>query len=166
MPKGAPEESWGDRQLGGFPHPEKGKPGGRVKETQQRVSRPTGTAGPLRGSAPSTSREARSRLRMIPPPKKRPSPNPRPTPGRGGWSRGGASRGGQSQRGAARMQPPRRPPLPDPGRMPGPLQLMGPGDHPMQRLALMMAVMMLGMPPVKRVRHQCGPQRTGNKESN
>jgi hypothetical protein len=25
---------------------------------------------------------------------------------------------------------------------------MGPGDHPMQRLALMMAVMMLGMPPV------------------
>jgi hypothetical protein len=53
MPRGAPEESWGDRQPGGFPHPEKGKPGGRVKETQQRVSRPTGTAGPLRGSAPS-----------------------------------------------------------------------------------------------------------------
>ncbi len=29
----------------------------------------------------------------------------------------------------------------------GPLQLMGPGEHPMQKLALMMAVMMLGMPP-------------------
>jgi hypothetical protein len=27
------------------------------------------------------------------------------------------------------------------------LQLMGPGDHPMQKLALMMAVMMLGMSP-------------------
>jgi hypothetical protein len=51
------------------------------------------------------------------------------------------------QRGASRRQPPRRPPPPDPGRAPGPLQLMGPGDHPMQKLALMMAVMMLGMSP-------------------
>jgi hypothetical protein len=31
----------------------------------------------------------------------------------------------------------------------GPLQLMGPGDHPMQKLALMMAVMMLGMSPAQ-----------------
>jgi hypothetical protein len=44
-------------------------------------------------------------------------------------------------------QPPRRPPPPDPGRAPGPLQLIGPGDHLMQKLALMMAVMMLGMSP-------------------
>jgi hypothetical protein len=36
---------------------------------------------------------------------------------------------------------------PGPGRLPGPLQLMGPGEHPMQKLALMMAVMMLGMSP-------------------
>ncbi len=27
------------------------------------------------------------------------------------------------------------------------MQLIGPGDHPMQKLALMMAVMMLGMSP-------------------
>jgi hypothetical protein len=63
------------------------------------------------------------------------------------------------------MQPPRRPPLPDPGRMPGSLQLMGPGDHPMQRLALMMAVMMLGMPPVSGYDTSVGPgeQGTGNQ---
>jgi hypothetical protein len=53
MPGGAPEESRCDRQPGGFLHPEKGKSGGRIKGTRQRVSRPIGTAGPLRGSAPS-----------------------------------------------------------------------------------------------------------------
>ena len=32
---------------------------------------------------------------------------------------------------------PAQPPSPDPGRAMGPLQLMGPGEHPMQKLALM-----------------------------
>ncbi len=58
------------------------------------------------------------------------------------------------------MQPPRRPPPPDPGRLPGPLQLMGPGDL-MQRLALMMAVMMLGMPPVNGYHTDIGPGEQG-----
>jgi hypothetical protein len=73
---------------------------------------------------PQTSRGARPRLRIIPPPKKRPSPSPSPTPGRGSWKRGGSSRGGWGQRGAVGTRPLRRPPPPDLGRMPGPLQLM------------------------------------------
>ena len=48
---------------------------------------------------------------------------------------------------AGGRRPPYRPPSPDPGRAQGPLQLMGPGDNPMQKLALMMAVMILGMSP-------------------
>jgi hypothetical protein len=73
--------------------------------------------------------------------------------------------GGRGQRGASRRQPPHRPPSPDPGRAQGPLQLMGPGDHPMQKLALMMAVMILGMSPA----HGCsigansGSQEVGNQ---
>ncbi len=110
---------------------------------------------------PQVSRGARSRFRMVPPPKKRHSPNPPPTPGRGRWSWLGSSRGGRGQRGATRMQLPRRPHLPDPGRIPGPLQLMGPGDHPMQRLALMMAVMILGMPPVNGYITSVGPGSQG-----
>jgi hypothetical protein len=100
---------------------------------------------------PQVLRGARSRFKMVPPPKKRPSPNPSPTPGRGRWSWIRSSRGGRSQHGAIRVQLPRGPPLLDPGRIPGPLQLMGPGDHPMQRMALMMTVMMLGMPPAEMV---------------
>jgi hypothetical protein len=52
--------------------------------------------------------------------------------------------------GAVRPPPPRRQPFPDPRGMPGLLQPPGPVD-PMQRLALMMAVMVLGMPQV----HSC-----------
>jgi hypothetical protein len=144
-----------------------------ASSTQRKTSQGDGSRGPSRESRdppapqvrfgaahPQASRGARSRLRMIPPPKKRPSPNPSPTPGWGNRSRGGSGRGGRGQRGAVRMQPPRRPPLPDPGRMPGPLQLMGPGD-PMQRLALMMAVMMLGMPPVNGYHTSVGPGEQG-----
>jgi hypothetical protein len=89
----------------------------------------------------------RPRPREIPPPKKRPPSNPSPAPGRNSWNRGGSNRGRQGQGRAIRAQQPRRQPPPDPGRLPGPLQLMGPGD-PVQKLALMMEVMMLGMPPV------------------
>jgi hypothetical protein len=94
---------------------------------------------------PQAMRGARPRLRVVPPPSRRPAPSPPPAPGRGPWGWLGSIRGNRGQRGASRRQPPRRPPSPDPGRAPGPLQLMGPGDHPMQKLALMMAVMMLGM---------------------
>jgi hypothetical protein len=97
---------------------------------------------------PQVPRGARSRLKVVPPPRRRPSPSPPPAPGRGHWGWLRSIRGSRGQRGATRRQPPHRPPSPDPGRMPGPLQLMGPGDHPMQKLALMMAVMMLGMSPV------------------
>jgi hypothetical protein len=38
---------------------------------------------------------------------------------------------------------------------------MGPGDHPMQRLALMMTVMMLGMPPVNGYSTSVGPGGQG-----
>jgi hypothetical protein len=60
------------------------------------------------------------------------------------------SRGGQVRGGAVRPQQPRGQPFPDPRRIPGLLQPPGPTD-PMQRLALMMAVMVLGMPQV----HSC-----------
>jgi hypothetical protein len=59
-------------------------------------------------------------------------------------------RGGRGRGGAVRSQQPQGPPLPNPGGMPGLLQPPGPMD-PMQRLALMMAVMVLGMPQV----HSC-----------
>ncbi len=110
---------------------------------------------------PQGSRGARSRFKMVPLLKKRPSPNPSPSPRRGRWNWLGSSRGGRGQNGATRIQLPRRPPFPDPGRVPGPLQLMGPGDHPMQRLALMMAVMMLGMPPVNGCNTSVGPRGQG-----
>ncbi len=107
-------------------------------------------------SAPGPVRDAISQVkggvlprpkREIPPPKKRTPANPSPAHSRGRWSWGGSSRGRQGQGGAIRAQQPRRQPPPDPRRLPGPLQLIGPVD-PVQKLALMMAVMMLGMPPV------------------
>ncbi len=52
-------------------------------------------------------------------------------------------------------------PCPTLGEYRAPLQLMGPGDHPMQRLALMMAVMMLGMPPVNGCSTSVGPGSQG-----
>jgi hypothetical protein len=96
---------------------------------------------------PQAMRGARPRLRVVPPPRRRPAPSPPPAPGRGPWGWLGSIRGHRGQRGIGRGQSPRRPPPPDPGRAQGPLQLMGPGEHPMQKLALMMAVMMLGMSP-------------------
>ncbi len=57
---------------------------------------------------------------------------------------------GPSRGGAVRPQQMRGQPHPDPRGMPGLLQPPGPADT-MQRLALMMAVMVLGMPPV----HSC-----------
>jgi hypothetical protein len=59
-------------------------------------------------------------------------------------------RGERGRGGVVRHQQPQGPPLPNPGGMPGLLQPPGPMD-PMQRLALMMAMMVLGMPQV----HSC-----------
>jgi hypothetical protein len=143
--------------------------------TRGRVDRGSGSGGPSKGSRdppapqarfgaaqPQVSRGARPRFRVVPPPKRRPSPSPPPAPGRGRWNWLRSSKGGRGQQRAIRMQPPRRPPSPDPGRVPGPLQLMGPGDDPMQRLALMMAVMMLGMPPVSGYSASVGPGSRGS----
>jgi hypothetical protein len=74
-----------------------------------------------------------------PPPIRMPF-NPPPTQPRQG-------QGGRGRGGAARPQQPQGQPLPYPGGMPGLLQPPGPVD-PMQRLALMMAVIVLGMPQV------------------
>ncbi len=141
--------------------------------TQRKTSQRGGSRGPSREfcdlpvppaqvgvSRSQASGGARPRPRKIPPPKKKPLPDPSPAPGRNNWSRGGSGGGTHDQGGTIRMQSPRRPPLPDPGRLPGPLQLMGPGD-PMQRLALMMAVMMLGMPPVNGYHTDVGPGEQG-----
>jgi hypothetical protein len=105
---------------------------------------------------------ARLRPREIPPPKKRPPTNPSPAPGQSSWNRGGSSRGRRGQGGVIRAQPLRMQPLPDPRRLPGPLQLMGPGD-PVQKLALMMAVMILGMPPVNGYRAGMGSGAQGER---
>ncbi len=136
LSRGAPPTRGGACQGGG--------PRGPSKESRD----PPASQVRFRAAHPQVSRGARSRFKTVRPPKKRPSSDPSPTPGRGRWGWLRSSRGGRGQQGTIRRQPPRRPPSPDPGRVPGPLQLMGPGDHPMQRLALMMALMMLGMPPV------------------
>ncbi len=147
VPWGAPQDSGDDSQPRSTPHPRgtsakrrTGRPGKEARDPSTLQVRP----GAARPQAP---RGARSRLRVVPPPRRRPSPSPPPVPGRGPWDWIRSIRGSRGQRGAGRRQPPRWSPSPGPGRPPGPLQLMGPGDHPMQKLALMMAVMMLGMSP-------------------
>ncbi len=134
-----------------------GRPRGHNKESRD----PPASQVRFGAAHPQVSRGARSRFKMVPPPKKRPSPSPSPAPGRGHWGWLRSCTGSRGQQRAVRMQPPRRPPPPDPGRVAGPLQLMGPGDHPMQRLALMMAVMMLGMPPVSGCGANVGPGNPG-----
>jgi hypothetical protein len=140
LSQGAPPPRGGPARGGGS-----GRPGREARDPPAPQFR-IGTA------RPQAMRGAQPRLRVVPPPRRRPAPSPPPASGRGPWGWLGSTRGNRGQRGANRRQPPRRPPSPDPGRAPGPLQLMCPGDHPMQKLALMMAVMMLGMLPV----HGCG----------
>jgi hypothetical protein len=131
--RGAPPTRGGPARGGG-----PGRSGREVRDTPAPQIR-------IGAAHPQTMRGARPRLRVVPPPIRRPALSPPPAPGRGPWDWLRSIRGSRGQRGASRRQPPRRPPSPDLGRAPGPLQLMGPGDHPMQKLALMMAVMMLGM---------------------
>ncbi len=87
--------------------------------------------------------------RMAPPPIRMPfNPPPAPPPqGQGGRGRGGRGRGG-----AVGPQQPQGPPFLHPMGMPGLLQPPGPAD-PIQRLALMMALMVLGMPQVYSCTH-------------
>jgi hypothetical protein len=82
--------------------------------------------------------------RMMPPPIRMPFNPPPPPPPR---SQGGQGRGGQGRSGAVGPQQPQGPPFLNPMGMPGLLQPPGPVD-PIQRLALMMAIMVLGMPQV------------------
>jgi hypothetical protein len=121
--------------------------GGRQKEPNQEPRQPARTQTRFGTARPQASGRAQSGRRMMPPPRRRPSPSPPPAPGRRSWDWVRPAQRGQGQRGAGRGRPPGRPPSPGPGRAQGPLQLIGPGDNPMQKLALMMAVMILGMSP-------------------
>jgi hypothetical protein len=97
------------------------------------------------------SRQVRMLLRPkreIPPPRRRMPTNPQPVHPQ--QSRDGRSRGGRGRGGAEGPQQPGRQLLANPGGIPGLLQSPGTVD-PTQRLAVMMAVMVLGMPPV----HSC-----------
>jgi hypothetical protein len=148
IPRGAPQNPRSGPQPGGPPHPREGSFQGGGPRGPSKEARDPPTSQIRFGAVhPQVPRGAQSRLKVLPPPRRRPSPSPPPAPGRGHWGWLRSIRGSRGQRGATRRQPPRRLPSPDPGRIPGPLQLMGPGDHPMQKLALMMAVMMLGMSP-------------------
>jgi hypothetical protein len=139
--------------------------GGRPRRLSREPREPPTSQVRFGAAYPQASRRARSGLRMVPPPRRRPAPSPPPAPGRGSRNWLGPVRGGQGQRGAGGGRPPYRPPSPDPGRARGPLQLMGPGDNPMQKLALMMAVMILGMSPAQGCSIGTGPgcQRVGNQ---
>jgi len=93
---------------------------------------------PLGGIVPPPPR------RMMPPPIRMPfNPPPAPPP----RSQGGRGRGGRGRGGAVGLQQPQGPPFLYPMGMPGLLQPPGPVE-PIQRLALMMAIMVLGMPQV------------------
>jgi hypothetical protein len=93
---------------------------------------------PLGGIVPPPPR------RMMPPPIRMPFDPSTATPPR---SQSGRGRGGRGRGGAVGVQQPQGPPFLYPMGMPGLLQPPGPVD-PIQRLALMMALMVLGMPQV------------------
>jgi hypothetical protein len=96
---------------------------------------------------PQASGRTRSRLRMVPPPKRRPSPSPPPAQGQRSWDWNRQPRRGQGPRGTNGRRTPFRSPSPSPRRARSPLQMVRAGDNPMQKLAMMMAVMILGMSP-------------------
>jgi hypothetical protein len=78
-----------------------------------------------------------------PPPIRMPFSRPSAPPSS---SQVGRGRGGRGRGGTVGPQQPQGPMFPQPMGMPGLLQPPGPAD-PVQRLALMMALMVLGMPP-------------------
>jgi hypothetical protein len=121
--------------------------GGRQGEPNQGTRQPSRTQARFGNARPQVSGRTRSGLRMVPPPRRRPSPSPPPAQGRRSWDWTRPARRGQGPRGAGGRRPPYRSPSPGPGRAQSPLQLVRPGDNPMQKLAMMMAVMILGMSP-------------------
>jgi hypothetical protein len=134
----------GRRQLGA-------KNGGRapIKGPSPVWERATPDYGPVGSRRPQPPRV------IAPPPPRGAAPPPiwmpfNPPPVHPQQSQGRRGRGGRGRGGVVRHQQPPGPPPPNPGGMPGLLQPPGPMD-PMQRLALMMAVMVLGMPQV----HSC-----------
>jgi hypothetical protein len=137
--------------------------GGRPKELNKGPREPTTSQVRWGAARPQASGRVRSGLKVIPPPRRRPSPSPPPAQGRRSWDWIRSARRGQGQRGAGGGRPSYRPPSPDPGRAQGPLQLIGPGDNPMQKLALMMAVMILGMSPAHGCSIGADSRRSGVK---
>jgi len=119
----------------------------RPRRPCQEPGPPARTQTRFGNARPQASGRTRSRLRMVPPPKRRPSPSPPPAQGRRSWDWNRPPRRGQGPRGADGRRTPYRSPSPGPRRAQSPLQMVRPGDNPMQKLAMMMAVMILGMSP-------------------
>jgi hypothetical protein len=121
--------------------------GDRPRRPCQEPGLPARTQTRSGNARPQASGRTRSRLRMVPPPKRRLSPSPPPAQGRRSWDWNRPPRRGQGPRGADGRRTPYRSPPPSPRRAHSPLQMVRPGDNPMQKLAMMMAVMILGMSP-------------------
>jgi hypothetical protein len=121
--------------------------GDRPRRPCQEPGPPARTQTRFGSARPQASGRTRSRLRMVPPPKRRPSPSPPPAQGRRSWDWNRPPRRGQGPRGADGRRTPYRSPSPSPRRAQSPFQMVRPGDNPMQKLAMMMAVMILGMSP-------------------
>ena len=117
--------------------------GDRPRRPCQEPGLPAKTQTRSGNARPQASGRTRSRLRMVPPPKRRPSPSPPPAQGRRSWDWSRPPRRGQGPRGANGRRTPYRSPSPGPRRARSPLQMVRPGDNPMQKLAMMMAVMIL-----------------------
>ncbi len=114
--------------------------GDRPRRPYQEPGPPARTQNRFGNARPQVSGRARSGLRMVPPPKRRPSPSPPPAQGRRSWDWSRPARRGQGPRGTDGRRPPYRSPSPGPRRAQSPLQMVRPGDNPMQKLAMMMAV--------------------------
>jgi hypothetical protein len=155
MPWGAPQDSGDDSQPRSTPQPRGASAKRRAGKTWQRGPRSTNTAGPPWSRTPTGSeRGAVEAQGGTATEKETFSESPARARSR---TLGLAQVSQRKSRTARRRQEAAsaQATVPGPGRLPGPLQLMGPGDHPMQKLALMMAVMMLGMSPA----HGCSTSR-------
>jgi hypothetical protein len=148
MPGSAPQDSRGGFQRRGSSHPGWSQSGGQAERASHRDPQPTSIASPFRGgTTPGFERSAVEAQDGTATEEKAP---PQSISCTGMWPLGlaqigqGRPRAARGDQEAASAQVT----FPGPRESARPLQLMGPGDHPMQRLALMMAVMMLGMPSV------------------
>jgi hypothetical protein len=119
--------------------------GNRPRKPYQEPGPPARTQTRFGSARPQVSGRTRTGPRMASPPRRRPSPSPPPTQGRRSWDWTRSTRGGQGARGVGGRRPPYR--SLSPRRAQNPIQMMRPGENPMQKLAMMMAVMILGMSP-------------------